>query len=169
VSPGAGAITIAQATPADVPLVHGLIRQLAIYERLEHAMVSTEADLHAALFGAERSAEALVASIGGAPVGFALFFRTFSTFLGKPGLYLEDLFVLPEARGKGAGKALLARLAALTVERGYARLEWAVLDWNEPAIGFYKSLGAVPMDEWTVYRVTGDALAKLAQDSPGGA
>jgi len=150
------------ATPGDVALVHGLMRGLAVYEKLEHALVSTEADLAEALFGAHPAAEAIVAEIDGTPVGFALFFRTYSTFVGKPGLYLEDLFVLPEARGKGAGKALLARLAAITVERGYARLEWAVLNWNEPAIGFYQSLGAVPMDEWTVYRLTGTALQALA-------
>jgi GNAT superfamily N-acetyltransferase len=157
------AVSVRLATRADVPLVHGLIRQLAVYEKLEHAMVSTEADLAEALFGARPAAEALVAELAGAPVGFALFFTTFSTFVGRPGLYLEDLFVVPEARGHGAGKALLARLAQLAVERRCGRLEWAVLDWNEPAIGFYKSLGALPMDEWTVYRVAGDALVKLAQ------
>jgi len=151
------------ATPGDVALVHGLMRGLAVYEKLEHALVSTEADLAEALFGAHPACEAIVAEIDGAPVGFALFFRTYSTFVGKPGLYLEDLFVVPEARGKGAGKALLARLAAITVERGYARLEWAVLNWNEPAIGFYKRLGAVPMDEWTVYRMSGAALQALAR------
>jgi len=156
-------VDIRLATRADVPLLHDLIRQLAIYEKLEHTMVSTEADVAEALFGARPAAEALVASQGGAPVGFALFFTTYSTFLGRPGLYLEDLFIVPEARGHGAGKALLARLAQLTVERRYGRLEWVVLDWNEPAIGFYTRLGALPMDEWTTYRVTGDALAKLAQ------
>ena len=155
-------VSVRVATPTDVALVHGLMRGLAVYEKLEHALVSTEADLAEALFGARPSCEALVAEVDGAPVGFALYYRTYSTFVGKPGLYLEDLFVVPEARGKGAGKALLARLAAITVERGYARLEWAVLNWNEPAIGFYKSLGAVPMDEWTVYRMSGQALASLA-------
>ena len=156
-------VDIRLATRADVHLLHGLIRQLAIYEKLEHTMVSTEADVADGLFGARPAAEALVASQGGTPVGFALFFTTYSTFLGRPGLYLEDLFIVPEARGHGAGKALLARLAQLTVERRYGRLEWVVLDWNEPAIGFYTRLGALPMDEWTTYRVTGDALAKLAQ------
>jgi len=156
-------VDIRLATRADVPLLHGLIRQLAVYEKLEHTMVSTETDVAEGLFGARPAAEALVASLDGAPVGFALFFTTYSTFLGRPGLYLEDLFVVPEARGHGAGKALLARLAQLVVERRYGRLEWVVLDWNEPAIGFYKRLGALPMDEWTTYRVTGDALAKLAQ------
>ena len=150
------------ATQGDVSLLHGLMRGLAVYEKLEHALVSTEADLAEALFGAHPACEALVAEVDGAPVGFALYYRTYSTFVGKPGLYLEDLFVVPEARGKGAGKALLARLAAITVERGYARLEGAVLDWNEPAIGLYKSLGAVPMDEWTVFRMSGDALSRLA-------
>jgi GNAT superfamily N-acetyltransferase len=155
-------VKVRVATPGDVALVHGLMRGLAVYEKLEHALVSTEADLAEALFGAHRACEAIVAEIDGTPVGFALYYRTYSTFLGKPGLYLEDLFVVPEARGQGAGKALLARLAAITIERGYARLEWAVLDWNEPAIGFYKSLGAGPMDEWTVYRLTGAALSSLA-------
>ena len=150
------------ATADDVPVVFELMRQLAVYEKLEHALVSTESDLSEALFGAHPVAEAILATHAGKPVGYALYFRTYSTFLGKPGLYLEDLFVLPEARGKGAGKALLARLAGITVERGYGRLEWAVLDWNEPAIGFYKSLGALPMDEWTVYRLTGEALEALA-------
>jgi GNAT superfamily N-acetyltransferase len=150
------------ATAADVPVIFELMRQLAIYEKLEHALVSTEADLTEALFGAHPVAETILALEGGKPVGYALFFRTYSTFLGKPGLYLEDLFVLPEARGKGAGRALLAHLAAITVERGYGRLEWSVLNWNEPAIGFYRALGAVPMDEWTVYRLSGDALGALA-------
>ena len=150
------------ATPDDVPTIFDLMRQLAVYEKLEHALVSTESDLSEALFGAHPVAEAILATHGGKPVGYALYFRTYSTFLGKPGLYLEDLFVLPEARGKGAGKALLARLAAITVERGYGRLEWSVLNWNEPAIGFYRSLGALPMDEWTVYRLTGNALESLA-------
>ena len=149
------------ATADDVPVIFELMRQLAVYEKLEHALVSTEASLSEALFGAHPVAEAILALEGGTPVGYALYFRTYSTFLGKPGLYLEDLFVLPEARGKGAGKALLARLAAITVERGYGRLEWSVLNWNEPAIGFYKSLGAVPMDEWTVYRLSGEALKAL--------
>ena len=155
------AATVRVATAGDVALVHGLMRGLAVYEKLEHALVSTEADLAEALFGAHPACEALVAEVDGGPVGFALYYRTYSTFVGKPGLYLEDLFVVPEARGKGAGKALLARLAAITVERGYGRLEWSVLNWNEPAIGFYKSLGAVPMDEWTVYRLSGEALKAL--------
>jgi GNAT superfamily N-acetyltransferase len=156
-------VDIRVAAPGDVPLVFDLMRQLAVYEKLEHALVATEADLAEALFGAHPACEALVGLVDGAPVGYALFFRTYSTFVGKPGIYLEDLFVLPEARGKGAGKALLARLAAITVERGYGRLEWAVLDWNEPAIGFYRSLGAEPMDEWTVFRMSGDALSRLAR------
>ena len=153
---------IRAATPDDVPAIFELMRQLAIYEKLEHALVSTAADLSEALFGKNPVAEGILATLEGRPVGYALYFRTYSTFLGKPGMYLEDLFVLPEARGKGLGKALLARLAAITVERGYGRLEWSVLNWNEPAIGFYKSLGAVPMDEWTVYRLTGAPLTALA-------
>ena len=156
-------IDLRVAVAGDVPAIHGLMRQLAVYEKLEHAFVATEASLAEALFGAHPVAECILAVDDGRPVGYALWFRNYSTFLGKPGLYLEDLFVLPEARGRGAGKALLARLAAITVERGYGRLEWAVLDWNEPAIGFYRKLGAVPMDDWTVFRMTGDALAELAR------
>ncbi|MEP7029203.1 MAG: GNAT family N-acetyltransferase [Candidatus Eisenbacteria bacterium] len=156
-------VTVAAATPADVPLLYGLIRQLAIYEKLESAMVSTEADLAEGLFGPRPAAEAIVASLDGSAVGYALFFRTYSTFLGRPGLYLEDLFVLPEARGAGAGKALLARLAAITLERGCGRLDWVVLDWNKPAIGFYKRIGAESMDEWTTNRLTGAALERLAR------
>jgi GNAT superfamily N-acetyltransferase len=155
-------VEVRVAVPGDVALVRRLMQGLAVYEKLEHALVSTEADLAEALFGVHPVCEALIASVDGAPVGYAMYFRTYSTFLGKSGIYLEDLFVLPEARGTGAGKALLARLAAITVERGYGRLEWAVLDWNEPAIGFYKSLGAEPMDEWTVFRMSGDALSRLA-------
>ena len=139
-----------------------LIAGLARYEKLEHMAVGTEEQLAAALFGPRPSCEALVAERGGRAVGFALFFTTFSTFLCKPGLYLEDVFVEPEHRGAGIGKALLRRLAALCLERGCGRFEWSVLDWNEPSIGFYKALGAVPMDEWTVFRLTGDGLQKLA-------
>ncbi len=146
--------------------MHALIRGLAIYEKLEHEVVAQESDLAEALFGTHPAAEALIATLEGKPVGVAIFFITYSTFAGRPGIYLEDLFVEPEARGHGAGKALLARLAAITVERNYRRLDWAVLDWNEPAIGFYKRLGAQPMNEWTVFRVAGDALAKLAQSTP---
>ncbi len=154
---------IRPATPEDVPLILEFIRALADYERLTSEVVATEAGLREGLFGPRRVAEALIAEWEGAPAGFAFFFHNFSTFIGKPGLYLEDLFVLPEMRGKGIGRALLAHLAKLTRDRGCARLEWAVLDWNEPAIGFYRALGAVAMDEWTVNRLSGDALKRLAE------
>jgi GNAT superfamily N-acetyltransferase len=153
---------IRPATPADVPTVARLIRALAEYERLSHEVVLDEARLRDHLFGPRPYCEVLIAEDAGAAVGYALFFHTYSTFLARPGIYLEDLFVLPESRGRGHGKALLAALAKLAVARGCGRLEWAVLNWNEPSIGFYKSLGAVPMDEWSVYRLTGDALTKLA-------
>jgi GNAT superfamily N-acetyltransferase len=160
-----GEIEIREAARADVPLLLALIGELAEYERLAHEAVATVELLEEALFGPERVAYALVASLGGAPVGFALYFFNFSTFIGRPGIYLEDLFVRPEARGRGVGRALLGRLAAIAVERRCGRLEWSVLDWNEPAIGFYRQLGAVPMDEWTVYRVAGAALHKLAGEA----
>jgi GNAT superfamily N-acetyltransferase len=156
-------VRVAPATRADVPRLHGLIRGLAVYEKLEAMVVAGEADLERALFGARPVAEALIGTLDGAPVGFALFFPTYSTFLGKPGLWLEDLFVVPEARGHGVGVALLAHLAALAVERGPGRLEWAVLDWNEPAIGFYRALGAAPLDDWTVMRLSGEPLVALAR------
>jgi GNAT superfamily N-acetyltransferase len=160
------AITIRPATRDDVPLVLQFIRDLAIYERLEHEVSASEAQLRAALFGERRYAEVVFACSGAQPVGFALFFHNFSTFKGQPGIYLEDLFVRPEARGQGIGKRLLAHLARLAVERRCARLEWAVLDWNEPSIGFYRSLGAIPMDEWTVFRLAGEALTLLAGGGP---
>jgi GNAT superfamily N-acetyltransferase len=150
------------AKPDDVPLIARLIRDLAEYERLTHAVVLQESDLHRHLFGERKYVEVLLAEDAGIVVGFALFFHNYSTFRCKPGIYLEDLFVIPEARGKGYGKALLRELAKLAVERDCARLEWSVLNWNEPAIEFYKSLGAGPMDEWTVYRLTDDALRNLA-------
>ena len=153
---------IRAASPADVPTVLSLIRELAEYEREPDAVVATEADLIAALFGPKPAAEAVIAEIDGGAVGFALFFHNFSTWTGKRGLYLEDLYVTPEARGRGVGKALLAHLAGIALDRGCARFEWAVLDWNAPAIGFYDSIGAISMDEWTVRRVAGDALARLA-------
>lgn len=161
-------ITIRPATRDDVPLVLEFIRDLARYERLEHEMSATEVEMDEALFGARRYAEVVFACSGGRPVGFALFFHNFSTFKGRPGIYLEDLFVRPEARGQGIGKRILAYLARTAVERRCARLEWAVLDWNEPSIGFYRSLGAVPMDEWTTFRLTGDALALLAGSAAAG-
>lgn len=146
----------------DVPAILGLIRDLAVYEKLLHEVVATEAMLEAQLFGDRPTAEVVIAEREGVAVGFALFFTNFSTFLAKPGLYLEDLYVKPEYRGFGIGKALLKRLAAIAVERDYGRFEWSVLDWNEPSIQFYLAQGAKPMDEWTVYRVTGDALRELA-------
>ena len=153
---------IRPATATDLPLVAQFIRDLAEYERLAHEVRFDEAVLGERLFGQRPYAEVLIGEIDGLPQGFALFFHNFSTFEGRPGVYLEDLFVRPDARGSGLGKALLQRLAKIAVERDCARLEWAVLDWNEPSIGFYKSLGAVLMDEWTVMRVDGAALNGLA-------
>jgi GNAT superfamily N-acetyltransferase len=155
--------TIRPATADDLPLIAQFIRDLAAYEKLNDEVRFDEAVLGDRLFGARPYAEVLIGDINGAPQGFALFFHNFSTFEGKPGVYLEDLFVRPEARGSGLGKALLSRLAQIAVERDCPRLEWWVLDWNEPAIGFYKSLSAKAMDEWTVFRVDGDALTALAQ------
>ena len=153
---------IRAATESDVPLILQFIRDLAEYERLSHKVVATEERLRDSLFGSPRFAEVIIGEEDGAAVGFAIFFHNYSTFLAQPGIYLEDLFVKPEARGCGYGKALLARLAQLAVERGCGRVEWAVLDWNAPSIAFYKALGAEPMDEWTVFRLTGPALDALA-------
>lgn len=155
-------VEIRPATAEDTPLILSFIHELAEYEKLSHEVVATEETLRESLFGERSFAEVLLAFVGEEPVGFALFFHNFSTFLGKPGIYLEDLYVRPERRGAGAGRALLSRLARLTVERGCGRLEWWVLDWNEPSIGFYESLGARAMDDWTVYRVAGAALEDLA-------
>jgi GNAT superfamily N-acetyltransferase len=150
------------ATRADVPTILRCIRGLAEYERLLHECRATEALLHETLFGEHRVAEVTLALANGdVPAGFALWFHSYSTFLARPGIYLEDLFVFPEFRGHGLGKLLLTSLARTAVERGYGRVEWAVLDWNEDAIGFYRSLGAVPMDQWTTFRLTGDALQTL--------
>jgi GNAT superfamily N-acetyltransferase len=156
------AIEIRPATERDLALVHAFIRELAEYERLLHEVVATEEALRDTLFGSQRAAEVVIGYHAGQPVGFALFFQTYSTFLARPGLYLEDLFVRPSARGKGVGRALLVHLAQLAVARRYGRLEWRVLDWNDVAIRFYRRIGAEPLDEWTVFRVTGDALRKLA-------
>ena len=156
-------IAIDPATLDDVPLIVQLIRELAEYEKLSHEVSVTEEQLRSALFGARPVAEAVIASGDDVPVGFALFFANYSTFLGRPGLYLEDLFVRPEARGLGIGRALLAYLARLTVEREWGRLEWRVLDWNEPSIAFYKKLGAEPLSDWTVFRVTGSSLRELGK------
>ncbi len=150
------------ATEDDVPLILSFIKELAEYERLSHEVVATEEVLRETLFGERRVAEVLLGYADGEAVAFALFFHNFSTFLGRPGICLEDLFVRPEHRGSGFGKAMLRYLARLAKERGCGRFEWWVLDWNEDAIRFYKSLGAAPMDEWTVFRVTGDALDELA-------
>ena len=146
----------------DVPLIFSFIKKLAEYEKLLDEVVATEDGLREVLFGERRYAETVIAYSHNEPVGFALFFHNFSTFVGKPGIYLEDLFVDPAHRGKGYGKALLAHLAKLAQERNCGRLEWAVLNWNQPSIEFYESLGAKPMNEWTVYRLTGEALENLA-------
>ena len=146
----------------DVPIILQLIRDLATYERAPHEVTATEEQLVDVLFGERPAAEVLLAFEGDAPVGFAVFFYNFSTWLGRPGLYLEDLFVKPEKRGKGYGRALLVELAKIARDRGYGRMEWAVLNWNEPAIKFYRALGATPMDEWTVFRLRREEIARLA-------
>jgi len=155
-------LRIERATERDVPLILRLIKELAEYERMADEVIATEDSVRATLFGPRPAAEVVVGYAGDEPAGFALFFHNYSTFLAKPGLYLEDLFVVPEWRGHGLGLALMKRLAAIAVERGCGRFEWSVLDWNEPAIGFYKGLGARLMDGWSIVRVTGDALTKLA-------
>jgi GNAT superfamily N-acetyltransferase len=155
--------TMRGAVPADVPLILQFITELAEYEQLANEVRATPERLHQALFGVRPAAEVVIAEVDGTPAGFALFFHNFSTFLGLPGIYLEDLFVRPPFRGRGIGRRLLGHLADVAVARGCGRLEWAVLDWNVPAIGFYRKLGAVPMDDWTVMRVTGPALHDLAR------
>ena len=154
-------VRIEAATERDVPLLLRLIKGLAEYERLAHAVTATEAALRESLF-VKNAAEAVIAYVDGQPVGFALFFQTFSTFLGVPGMYLEDLFVEPQWRRRGYGRALLAHLAKIAVARGYGRLEWSVLDWNAASIAFYKALGARALDEWTAFRLAGDSLEQLA-------
>jgi GNAT superfamily N-acetyltransferase len=151
------------ATAADVPVILRMIKALAAYEKLAHEVVATEDRLRQSLFGPTKRAEVLMAYAAAEPVGFAVTFCNFSTFLGRPGLYLEDLFVMPDWRSRGIGTRLFKRAAQLAVERGCGRLEWAVLDWNEPAIAFYKKMGARAMDEWTVYRLAGDALERAAE------
>ena len=158
-------VRIERAQERDVALILELIRGLAEYERLADQCVATEAGLRDALFGAQPAAEVLIAFAGETPAGFALFFHNFSTFLGRRGLYLEDLFVKPEFRRLGIGRRLLTELARIAVERGCGRFEWSVLDWNAPAIEFYKRLGAKPLDEWTIFRVTGEELEKLQDPS----
>jgi GNAT superfamily N-acetyltransferase len=155
-------ITIRPVGEDDIDLVMQFIRELADYERLGHEVTATAPDIRAALFGARPYAEAVIGCIDGEACGFALFFHNFSTFVGKPGLYLEDLYVRPGARGRGLGSRMLAWLARLALERGCGRFEWAVLDWNEPALKVYRGLGARAADDWTLHRVTGEALVRLA-------
>ena len=159
------AIRIVPATELDIPVILDLIRQLAEYEKLAHMVIATEERLRRTLFGSGVAAEVLLAHYDGECAGFALFFPNYSTFLAQPGIYLEDLYVKPHLRGKGVGLALLRKLAKIAAERNYGRVEWDVLDWNEPAIRFYKKLGATPMDAWTRYRLTGDSLKSLADSS----
>jgi GNAT superfamily N-acetyltransferase len=160
-APEAGGAAIRAARPADAPEILRLIRALAEYEKLAQEVVATEESLRQTLFGAQPAAEVLLAEADGRAVGMALFFQNYSTFLARPGVYLEDLFVEPALRGRGIGKALLRAVARLAVQRGCGRFEWSVLDWNQPAIDFYQSLGARPLDDWTIFRVTGEALRKL--------
>ncbi|HMA20723.1 MAG TPA: GNAT family N-acetyltransferase [Gemmatimonadaceae bacterium] len=160
------AIDMRKADENDVPLILGFIQSLAEYERLRDSCVATEDLLRRTLFGDHPAAEVIIASIDGEPVGFALFFHNYSTFLAQRGIYLEDLFVKPEARSRGVGFALLSELARIAIERDCGRLEWAVLDWNQLAIDFYKRIGANPLDDWTVFRITGGPLKELAQRSP---
>jgi GNAT superfamily N-acetyltransferase len=162
-----GDFHIREAMPSDAPVILSLIRGLAEYEREPDAAVITEQQIRETLFGPARSAEVVLGCEGASPVGFAVFFHNYSTWLGRRGLYLEDLFVRPEARGRGYGRRLLAHLAGIAEARGCQRMEWSVLDWNAPAIGFYRALGAIPMDAWTVYRLTGPALAALASEAGG--
>lgn len=157
-------IQIRPAQPGDIALILHLVRELAEFEREPQAVVATEDMLSDALFGDKRAAETVIAEHDSEPVGFALFFQNFSTWTGRPGMYLEDLYVTPSARGLGVGTALLRHLARIAVERGYGRFEWAVLDWNEPAIAFYRSMGAVGMGEWRIQRVSGEALQRLAME-----
>jgi GNAT superfamily N-acetyltransferase len=158
-------LVLRNATEADTALVLKFIKDLAVYEKLDHTVIATEDSIRATLFGGRAYAEVILAEWEGAPAGFALFFHNYSTFISKPGLYLEDLFVEPSLRGKGIGKALLRRLAQIAVERDCGRMEWAVLDWNTPSIEFYKSLGALPMSDWIINRLTGDSLGNLANSA----
>lgn len=155
-------VTIRPATPSDVPTILGFVRELAAFEKAPDEVTSTEPILHEALFGARPAAEAIIAEVDGASVGMAVFYHNFSTWTGVRGIWLDDLYVTPDARGSGAGRALLSHLAGIAVDRGCARFEWWVLDWNERAIEFYRKVGAEAMDEWTVQRVAGDALLTLA-------
>jgi GNAT superfamily N-acetyltransferase len=164
---GIPGFTIRPARESDVPEVLAFIRKLAEYERLSHEVRATEEGLRAMLFGERAYAEVLLGEERGRPVGFALFFHTFSTFVGRPGLYLEDIFVDPGARGRSYGKAMMIHLARLALARGCGRFEWSVLDWNQPSIDFYRGLGARPLDEWTIYRIAGEPLAELANGGGG--
>lgn len=157
------AFSIRPAGPDDVEILANLVRELAIYEKIEHRMQATPADFRRHLFGPRPAAEAVLVEVDGKAIGFALWHSTFSTFQGRPGLYLEDIFVRPEFRGRGIGKALLAGLARLAVERDCGSIKWIVLDWNEPAISFYRALGAGPLDEWTVYQIRDEPLRSLAE------
>jgi len=159
-------VRIVNAIESDIPVILDFIKQLAAYEKLSDQVVANEEVLEKSLFGQRANAQVILAELDGKRVGFAIFYTNFSTFLGKPGLYLEDLFVVPEARGKGVGKKLLAYLARLTKERDYGRLDWAVLDWNKPSIAFYESIGARALNEWRVYRMEGPALRDLAAEAP---
>ena len=158
------AFRIDPAVEADVPVILALIRDLAEYEKLSDQVTATEADIARSLFGDPPRAEAVIARLDGDAIGFALFFHNYSTFVGRPGLYLEDLYVRPAFRGRGFGRRLLVHLARIAVDRGCGRFEWSVLDWNAPAIAAYRRAGAVPLDDWTVYRLTGDALERLADE-----
>jgi GNAT superfamily N-acetyltransferase len=158
-------IRLEPATQKDVPVILRFIKELAEYEKLSQEVVATEDSLRTSLFGARPAAEVVIAYASDEPVGFALYFQTFSTFLGRPGIYLEDLYVTPARRGQGVGRRLLAYVARVAVDRGYGRMEWSVLNWNEPALVVYRRIGARPLDEWTVQRLTGDALISLAQSA----
>jgi GNAT superfamily N-acetyltransferase len=165
--PSRPTIRIDEATPADAPVLLALIRALAEYEKLAHEVRATEEGLRETLFAENSHVHALIARDGDVPIGFAVYFFNYSTFLARPGLYLEDLFVVPERRGEGAGRLLLERLARIALERGCARMQWSVLDWNEPARGFYRSLGAAPLTGWSLFRLTGDPLRRLGgMDDP---
>jgi GNAT superfamily N-acetyltransferase len=156
-------IVIQWATKDDIALILKFIKKLAVYEKLSHEVIATEKKLAKSLFGDRRVAEVFIAYVHDKPVGFCLFFHNFSTFLGVPGIYIEDLYVDPESRGKGIGREMLKFVAKLAVERGCGRVEWSVLDWNEPAISFYKNLGAIPMDGWTTFRLSGESLLDVAE------
>lgn len=160
-------VRIEPAVPGDVPMIWALIKELAEFERLEDQFIATEAALHATLFGERPCAEVLMARVQGESVGFALFFHNYSTFRAQPGIYLEDLYVRPAHRGRGYGKALLTSVARLALQRGCGRFEWSVLDWNQRAVDFYKSLGAVPLNDWTMFRVSDEALTRLGSPASG--